>query len=93
MFWITIAIIAGGIFWAIGAVTVSDDVIEHRSLDGFRSKYGKDLGLLLCALYRSFFITVWPVAFFAKFGIGIVRDVIKLVLGKTDKSAATDLEA
>lgn len=80
------ACIGAGIVYLIGVFNVSETVIEHRSMKEYRDKYGKDLGLLLCTLYRSLMIGAWPVTIGIKYLFGVVGDVIRLVMDKNPKT-------
>jgi len=83
---ITGAYIAGGIIYAIGFFTSLSDVLDNgKSLKEYREKYGHDLGLIACGFSRGFVTVGWPAFGGIKFGVGIVRDAIRLVLGKKPK--------
>lgn len=85
---ITGAYIVGGIIWLVGSATTMSDLLDNgKSLKEYREKYGKDLGLLVCCTYRGGMIAAWPVMGLGGFGIGIVRDTLRLFKGdkKTTK--------
>lgn len=83
---ITALWIGGGIVWLIGFFTSLHDVLEDgKSLKEYREKYGHDLGLIACGFARGFVTVLWPVFGGLKFGVGAVRDTIRLILGKEPK--------
>lgn len=81
MSWLVIAgIVVAGLVYLIGAGTMLSDLLDKgKSLDDYREKYGKDLGMLICCTYRGAMIFAWPVMGLGGFGIGLVRDTIKLI--------------
>lgn len=79
---ITAAWIAGGIVYAIGFFTSLADVLDKgKSLEDYRKKYGHDLGLIACGFSRGFVTVGWPAFGGLKFGFGVVRDTIRLIVG------------
>lgn len=73
------AMIIGGIVWTIGSFTTLSDLLKNgNSLEEYREKYGHDLGMLVCCTYRGMMIAAWPVMGLGGFGIGIIRDSIRL---------------
>lgn len=79
---ITAAWIAGGIVYAIGFFTSLSDILDNgKSLKDYREKYGHDLGLIACGFSRGFITVGWPAFGGIKFGVGVIRDSIKLALG------------
>jgi hypothetical protein len=84
---VVLAWIVGGIIWLIGAGITADDLHDNgKNVKQYREKYGKDLGLLVCCTYWGSMIAAWPVMGFGGFLVGIVRDGIRLILGKGPKS-------
>lgn len=84
---VVLAWIVGGIIWLIGAGITADDLHDNgKNVKQYREKYGKDLGLLVCCTYWGSMIAAWPVMGFGGFLIGIVRDGIRLMLGKGPKN-------
>jgi hypothetical protein len=84
---ITVAWIGGGIIYVIGFCTSMNDVLENGpSLEDFRKKYGKDLGVTLCGFHHGFKAVGWPAFGGLMFGYGLIRDTIRLTLGKTPKN-------
>jgi hypothetical protein len=80
-------IIAGGIVYAIGFFTSLADVLDNgKSLKEYRAKYGHDLGLIACGFSRGFVTVGWPAFGGIKFGVGVIRDLIKLALGHKEVS-------
>lgn len=74
-------IVAAGVVYAIGFFTALHDVLENgKSLKEFREKYGHDLGLAVCGFSRGFTTVGWPVFGGLKFGVGLIRDLVKLVI-------------
>ncbi len=83
---VTGAYIVGGLIWVIGSGTTMHDLLENgKSLKEYREKYGKDLGMLVCCTYRGGMIAAWPVMGLGGFGIGIVRDTLRLFKGDKNK--------
>jgi len=79
---ITGAWIAGAIVYAIGFFTSLSDVLDNgKSLKEYREKYGHDLGLIACGFSRGFVTVGWPAFGGIKFGVGVIRDSIKLAFG------------
>jgi len=79
----TLMYILGGIAYVIGFFTVLHDVLDNgKSLEQYREKYGKDLGMALCTFYRALWPTFWPCTGFLAFLVGLVRDTVRLVMGK-----------
>jgi hypothetical protein len=77
------ATIAGGIIYAIGFFTSLSDILDNGpSLKQYREKYGHDLGLIVCGFYRGFVTVGWPAFGGVKFGIGAIRDGIRLITGR-----------
>ena len=84
---ITAAWIAGGIVYAIGFFTSLGDILENGpSLKQYRQKYGHDLGLIVCGFYRGFVTVGWPAFGGIKFGVGAVRDTVRLAFGNAPKN-------
>lgn len=84
---ITLAWIFGGGIYLIGFFTSLHDVLENGpSLEDFRKKYGKDLGVTLCGFHHGFKSLGWPLSGGVLFGFGLVRDTIRLLFGKTPKN-------
>lgn len=80
---ITAAWIGGGIVYAIGFFTSLSDVLDNgKSLKEYREKYGHDLGLIACGFSRGFVTVGWPAFGGIKFGVGVIRDSIKLAIGR-----------
>lgn len=72
--------IAGGIVYAIGFFTSLGDILDNgKSLKDYREKYGHDLGLIVCGFYRGFVTVGWPAFGGLKFGVGAIRDTLRLV--------------
>ena len=85
MNWTNAGIALGSIIWLIGSATTLSDLMEHgKSLADYRKSYGKDLGMLVCCTYRGMMIAAWPVMGLGGFFVGLVRDTIKIVFGKTE---------
>lgn len=81
---ITAAWIAGGIVYAIGFFTSLSDILDNgKSLKDYREKYGHDLGLIACGFSRGFVTVGWPAFGGIKFGVGVIRDSIKLAFGRS----------
>lgn len=77
------ALIAGGIVYAIGFFTSLADVLDNgKSLKEYREKYGHDLGLIACGFARGFVTVGWPAFGGIKFGVGVIRDAVKLLIGR-----------
>lgn len=71
--------IVGGIIWLIGSITTVSDLMDNgKSLKEYRELYGHDLGMLACCSYRGLMVAAWPVMGLGGFGVGLVRDTIKL---------------
>ena len=84
---ITLAWIAGGVVYVIGFFTSLHDVLENcPSLEDFRKKYGKDLGVTLCGFHHGFKSVGWPAFGGLMFGYGLVRDTVRLMFGKAPKN-------
>lgn len=80
--------IAGGIVYAIGFFTSLSDVVDNGpSLKDYRKKYGHDLGLIACGFSRGFVTVGWPAFGGIKFGVGVIRDTIKLVFARNNKES------
>lgn len=83
MSWELAGYIAGGIVYAIGFLTSLSDVLDNGpSLKDYRTKYGHDLGLIVCGFARGFVTVGWPVFGGIKFVIGAIGDTINLMIGK-----------
>lgn len=81
--WTHAFIALGGLVWLVGAYTTLADLFETgKSLADYRKKYGKDLGMLICCIYRGLMIFAWPVMGIGGFLVGLIGDTIKLVIGK-----------
>jgi hypothetical protein len=79
----TFAWIGGGIVYAIGFFTSLSDIMDNgKSLKEYREKYGHDLGLIVCGFYRGFVTVGWPAFGGIKFGVGAIRDSIRLAFGR-----------
>jgi hypothetical protein len=79
---IVCAWIAGGVVYAIGFFTSLADILDNgKSLKDYRAKYGHDLGLIACGFSRGFVTVGWPAFGGLKFGVGVIRDLIKLAFG------------
>ena len=77
------ALIAGGIVYAIGFFTSLADVLDNgKSLKEYREKFGHDLGLIACGFARGFVTVGWPAFGGIKFGVGVIRDAVKLLIGR-----------
>lgn len=88
---ITAIWIAGIVIWLIGFFTSLHDVLENgKSLKEYREKYGQDLGLIACGFSRGFVTVLWPVFGGLRFGVGIIRDLIRLVMGKEPRTKKND---
>jgi hypothetical protein len=75
--------IGGGIVYAIGFFTSLSDIMDNgKSLKEYREKYGHDLGLIVCGFYRGFVTVGWPAFGGIKFGVGAIRDSIRLAFGR-----------
>jgi hypothetical protein len=85
---ITGGIIIGGIVWFIGSCTTISDLLKHgKTMEQYREKYGHDLGMLVCCLYRGMMVAAWPVMGLGGFGVGIVRDSVRLLMGRKPRVA------
>lgn len=83
MDWILAGYIAGGVVYVIGFFTSLGDILDNgKSLKEYREKYGHDLGLIVCGFYRGFVTVGWPAFGGIKFGVGTIRDTIKLVFSR-----------
>ena len=83
---VTGGIIVGGIVWFIGSWTTLADLLDNgKSLKEYREKYGHDLGMLICCTYRGLMIAAWPVMGLGGFGVGLIRDSIRLVTKRPSK--------
>ena len=83
MDWTTLGYVAGGIVFVIGFFKALHDVLDNDpDLADFRKKYGKDLGVTLCGFHHGFKSVGWPLFGGLMFGIGLIRDTVRLVLGK-----------
>jgi hypothetical protein len=75
--------IVGGLIWLIGSGTTLSDLLDNgKSLKQYREKYGHDLGMLVCCLYRGGMVAAWPVMGLGGFGVGLVRDSVRLITGR-----------
>lgn len=83
---ITGAWIVGGLVWLIGSGTTLNDLLENgKSLKQYREKYGHDLGMLVCCSYRGGMVAAWPVMGLGGFGVGLVRDSVRMLMGRKPK--------
>lgn len=83
---VTGGIIVGGLVWLIGSGTTLSDLLKNgKSLDDYREKYGHDLGMLVCCTYRGGMVAAWPVMGLGGFGIGIIRDSVRLITRRPKK--------
>lgn len=83
---VTAGIVVGGGIYVIGSITTLNDLLKNgKSLDDYRKKYGKDLGMLICCTYRGGMVFAWPVMGLVGFSYGLVRDTLRLMRGKGPK--------
>lgn len=79
--------IVGGLIWAIGSLSTLHDILDHgTSMADYRKKYGHDLGMLICCTSRGATIAAWPIVGLGGFGFGIVRDSVRLLMGRGPKN-------
>lgn len=84
---VTGGIIVGGIVWVVGSATTLHDLLDNgKSLKDYREKYGHDLGMLICCLYRGMMIAAWPVMGLGGFLVGSIRDSVRLLMGRPAKT-------
>lgn len=85
---LTIGLIIAAIVWAVGSATTLHDLLENgKSLKEYREKYGHDLGMLVCCTYRGMMIAAWPVMGLGGFFVGIIRDSVRLLMGRKPVTA------
>jgi hypothetical protein len=94
MSWILVGEIGAGIVYAIGFFTSLSDILDNGpSLKAYRKKYGHDLGLIVCGFYRGFVTVGWPAFGGLKFGVGAIRDTIRLAFTSKAKDLKKEIDA
>lgn len=80
---LTALVFVGIGIYTVGVITTLVDLLKHgKSMTDYREKYGHDLGMLICCVSRGATIFAWPVVGFGGFLVGIVRDSVRLLMGR-----------
>lgn len=79
--------VVGGLFYVVGFGVACNSIDEDGPhIKDFRAKYGKDLGLSLGTFHHATVTAAWPAFLGLRFIVGVMRDALRLILGKGPKN-------